>query len=256
VTIADDAVLRPIFKAAIGVVTPSANLVVERVTTGILGDFPEVSGHYSRTPVSGDTDPHPDDYDWDSMLGAARLLAQARPDVIVWNGSKGATLGFAVDRAFCRRVTDESGVPTTTSTLALAAALQAAGARRIAVVTPYVTDYQKKLLAGFEREGLQVVAEAHSGIADNLAFGGVPEHSIAAMIRQVAAAKPDAVLTWCTNFPAAYLVDRMEREIGIPVFDSVTLAVWHALHFVRVADGRGQRWGRLFGLVPTGRIPP
>lgn len=28
------------------------------------------------------------------MLTAVRLLAQARPDVIVWNGTKGAMLGF------------------------------------------------------------------------------------------------------------------------------------------------------------------
>ena len=31
--------------AAIGTITPSGNLVVERVTTAILADFPHVSGH-------------------------------------------------------------------------------------------------------------------------------------------------------------------------------------------------------------------
>ncbi|MET0745183.1 MAG: hypothetical protein ABWY78_17560 [Microvirga sp.] len=117
------ATLRPTFRAAIGVITPSANLVVERVTSAILSEFPEVSGHYSRTPVFGSADLFPDDYDWDGMLGAARLLAQARPDIIVWSGSKGVTLGFSVDRALCRRITDETSIPATTSTLALQAAL-------------------------------------------------------------------------------------------------------------------------------------
>jgi maleate isomerase len=240
------AALRPDYRAAIGMITPSANLVVERVTCAILADFPEVSAHFSRTPVFGAKDLFPDDYDWDGMLGAARLLAQAKPNVIVWNGSKGATLGFDADRAFCRRVTEETGVRATTSSLALEAALDRLGARRIAVVAPYATDYQNKLVAGFEREGLEVVAEAHSGIADNLDYAAVPDAAIAAMIRDVAAAKPDAILAWCTNFPAAYGVDALERELGVPILDSVTLAVWRGLHMIGGADHRGRRWGRLF----------
>ncbi len=231
---------------ALGMVTPSANLVVERVTTAILADFPEVSGHFSRTPVFGSTDLFPDDYDWDGMMGAARLLAHARPDVIAWNGSKGATLGFAVDREFCRRVTAETGIPAITSTLALEAALQARGARRIALVTPYRGDYQKKLIAGFAREGLDVVAEAHADVADNLDFAAVPDEAIAGMVRRVSASRPEAILTWCTNFPAAYGVGALEREVDIPILDSVTLAVWGALSQIGSADARGRRWGRLF----------
>jgi len=231
---------------ALGMVTPSANLVVERVTTAILADFPDVSAHFSRTPVFGSADLYPDDYDWDGMMGAARLLAHARPDVIAWNGSKGATLGFAVDREFCRRVTAETGIPATTSTLALEAALQAMGGRRIALVTPYRGDYQKKLIAGFAGEGLDVVAEAHADVADNLDFAAVPDATIAAMVRDVAVARPDAILAWCTNFPAAYTVDALEREVDIPILDSVTLAVWGGLAQIGAADARGRRWGRLF----------
>lgn len=236
--------IRP--QRALGMVTPSANLVVERVTTAILADFPEVSGHFSRTPVFGSADLFPDDYDWEGMMGAARLLAHARPDVIAWNGSKGATLGFDVDRDFCRRVTAETGIPATTSTLALEAALRAMAARRIALVTPYRGDYQKKLIAGFAREGLDVVAEAHADVADNLAFAAVPDGTIAGMVRDVAAARPDAILTWCTNFPAAYGAATLEDEVDIPILDSVALAVWGGLSVIGAADARGRRWGRLF----------
>lgn len=235
-----------VYRAAIGVITPSANLVVEQVTTDMLTDFPEISAHFSRTPVFGSIDPCPDDYDWDGMLLAARLLAHAKPDVIVWGGSKGATLGFAVDRAFCDRVTAETGIAATSSTIALQAALKMFGAHRIAVVSPFVSAYQKKLIAAFAREGLDVVAEAHAGIADNLAIASARPKKIAEMIREVAVAGPDVVLNWCTNFPAAYGVGFLEQALGVPIFDSVSLAVWHALQMVGAADGRGARWGRLF----------
>jgi maleate isomerase len=234
------------YKAALGFVTPSANLVVERVTTAVLADFPEVSGHFSRTPVFGAADLHPNDYDWDGMMSAAHLLAQARPDRIVWSGSKGATLGFAADRAFCARVTAETGILATTSTLALHEALTQRSMRRIAVVSPYSTAYQKKLVAGFEREGYVVAAEAHADLADNLSFATVEPAAIEGMCAVVAEARPEAIVTWCTNFPAAYQVRSIERRFGVPVFDSVTLAVWHGLAGIGALDGRGESWGGLF----------
>ena len=234
------------YRAALAFVTPSANLVVERVTHAVLADFPDVSAHFSRTPVFGSSDPYPYDYDWDGMMGAARLLAQAAPDVIVWSGSKGATLGFDVDREFCRRVATETGTPATTSTLALHDILARKGLRRLALVTPYGAAYQEKLVAGFVREGYAVVAEVHAGLADNLSFAATQPSAIEAMCDSVSAAKPEAIVTWCTNFPAAYSVERIEHRLGIPVYDSVTLAAWHGLETIGAIDGRGGRWGSLF----------
>jgi len=99
----------------VGFITPSGNTIVERVTLGILRHFPEVSPHFSRTPVFGAQDPFPDDYDWDSMLEAARLLGHADLSVITWNGSKGAIIGLDKDRILGDRITDITGVASTTS---------------------------------------------------------------------------------------------------------------------------------------------
>lgn len=238
--------LRPDYRAAIGVVTPSGNTVVERVTTAILADCPGVSAHHSRTPVFGSSDDYPDDYDWDGMMGAARLLAHAKPDVVVWNGSKGANIGFAADREFCRRVGAATGIPATTSTLALEALCAARGIRRVAVISPYGDAYQGKLVAGLEREGFAVVAEAHAGLADNLAYASIADEAIVAMTGEVAVHRPDAILAWCTNFPAAYLVPELEGRFGVPVFDSVALGLWHALVVADVAITGLARWGGPF----------
>lgn len=52
--------------------------------------------------------------------------------------------------------------------------------------------------------------------------------------------------TLCTNLRAAQLVDEMERELGIPIYDSVSTVVWKALKTID-ADPRAVRgWGRLF----------
>jgi len=231
---------------AIGTITPSGNIVVERVTAALLADFPEVSGHFSRTPVFGSSDNYKDDYDWDGMLSAAGLLSHANVDVICWNGSKGASLGFDVDNLLCERITKETGIIATTSILALDQVLREANVRSIGLVSPHTDAYQAKIIAAFSKRGFPCAAEAHAGLSDNLSYSTVPDADILRMIRDVATARPDAIVTFCTNFPAAHLVEPMERETGISIYDTVSIGLWDSLRLAGVETARGGRWGRLF----------
>ena len=231
---------------AIGTITPSGNIVVERVTAAILADFPEVSGHFSRTPVFGSSSSYSNTYDWDSMLTAARLLAHAHLDVICWNGSKGVSLGFDAENELCDRVTAETGIKATTSVRALDGVLRASGAKTIGLVSPHDDAYQAKVVAEFDKRGYRVVAEGHSGFTDNFSYCTVPDADIVEMIRKVAASKPDAIVTFCTNFPAAHLVAPMEEETGIPIYDTTSIGVWDSLRCAGVETARGARWGSLF----------
>ena len=240
--------LWPSTRAAIGVITPSGNRVVERVTIGILGLFPEVSCHFSRTPVFGAVDPYPDGYDWDGMLGAASLLAHADPDVIVWNGSKAGGIRFALDDELAARV----GRPLTTPTLALRALLAERGWRRIGLVTPYSAAGGAKVERAFAAEGHACVAAAHVGLADNLSYASIPATTIKAMCREVAAAGADVIIAWCTNFPAAPIVAEVEEETGLPMVDSTSLGVWAALRQLRLDTRPASAWGSLFA-EPDGR---
>ena len=230
----------------IGTITPSSNIVVEKVTYAILRKFPTVSAHFSRTPVVGDKDPFPDNYDLDSILFASRLLAHAQLDVICWNGSKGINIGFEKDHHLCKRISVETGVKATTSVLALQEVLQHRNIKRIALVSPYISEYQKKTIASLEREGYQCVAEAHCGLTDNYSYSQVPAHDIARMFRQVARSQPEAIISVCTNFPAAPVAPVLEHELNLPIFDTTSLGVWHALKLAGVATTPGQAWGILF----------
>ena len=48
---------------------------------------------------------------------------------------------------------------------------------------------------------------------------------------------------------AAPLAEALERELGIPVLDTVALAVWSSLLLAGVDAGRVEGWGRLFQLA-------
>ena len=231
----------------VGTITPSGNTVVERVTLGIVRELPEVSVHFSRTPVFGSSDPSPERYAADGLLAAARLLAHAAPDILLWNGSKGAGIGFAHDRALVDSIHAETGIRTTTSIIGLAALLAAREIRRLGVVTPYSSKSQRKTLDCLAREGFDCVAEAHAGLSDNLSYAAVPAEQIAAMARQVAASRPQAIVCLCTNFPAAVMAAPLELELGLPVYDSTALGVWHALRLCGADTSAAvPKWGSLF----------
>jgi maleate isomerase len=119
---------------------------------------------------------------------------------------------------------------------------------RYALVSPYDGGYQQKIISTFGREGYECVAEEHSDLRDNLSFARVPAADIAAMLRRVAAAKPQAIVTFCTNFPAGIVAADMEAELGIPIYDSTVLPVWKGLKMAGVDTTRGRAWGRLFAL--------
>ena len=58
------------------------------------------------------------------------------------------------------------------------------------------------------------------------------------MVREVALAKPQAIAVFCTNLRGAPLVEQLEAEIGIPIYDSVATAVWKSLE---LAGGYARR---------------
>jgi maleate isomerase len=242
-SLADVFVAQPRF---IGVVTPSGNTVVERVTMAILRNFPDVTPLFSRTPVFGESDPFPESYGIDDMMTAARLLAHAKPDVLLWNGSKGAKIGVQHDRDFVARVESSTGIRATTSILALDELLRERGLMRIAIVSPYDAVYQEGLVGAYRDAGFDVVAERHWALKDNISFASIPSEAIAAMVRDAAESKPDAVLTLCTNFPAASVIPALEIESGIPMFDSVSIGVWHALRLAGIDTAPAAAWGKVF----------
>jgi len=235
----------------LGMLTPSSNTVLEPLTAAMLADLPGASAHFSRFRVvaidlgagsRGQFDPAP-------ILAAAELLADARVDSICWNGTSGAWLGLEVDRALCAAIAARTGIPATTATLALTDALGRLGARRYGLVTPYLGEVQAAIVARWAEAGLECAAERHLDDPGNFSFAEHGEEAVRRMVREVAAAEPDAVVVHCTNFRGGRVAPELEAELGLPVLDSVSVALWGA---VRAAAGDpaplAKRWGRVFAL--------
>lgn len=240
-------------RVLLGMLTPSSNTVLEPVTSAMLAGLQEVSVHFSRFRVTeiSDADRSLNQFEFEPILAAARLLADAHVQVIGWNGTSASWLGFERDKELCARITAETGIPATTSVLALNEALALSGAQTLGLVTPYIDAIQQPIIANYKSIGITCPAERHLDESVNFAFSEFGPEILTLMIREVAASKPDAITALCTNLRAAPLVEALEAETGIPIYDSIATVLWKSLSIAGVDPSRIRGWGKLFSLVPT-----
>jgi maleate isomerase len=236
----------------LGMLTPSSNTVLEPVTVAMLAQLGEVTAHFSRFKVTeiALSAQALGQFDDSEILRAAELLAHARVNVIARNGTSASWLGFERDERLCERITAATGIPACTSVLAFREIFERKGVRRVGLVTPYRHDVQAKIAANWAASGFVCTAERHLGLQDNLSFAEIAEAEIADMVRAVAREGCDAVAIVCTNMRAAPVVDALEREIGLPVYDSVATTLWKSLAMSGTDPARVQGWGSLFAEAP------
>ena len=222
-------------RVRLGMITPSSNTALEPATAALLSDRADVSVHFARFRVTqialgAESDAQ---FDMEPMLAAADLLADARCDAICWNGTSGSWLGLDRDRALCTAIRSRTGIPATTASLALLQDFAAHGVRRFGLVTPYAGDVQSRIAALYAQAGYECVAERHLGLRENFSFAEVAAPDIERMVREVAQARPDAVVVLCTNMDASREAPRLSRDLGVLVLDSIAVALEGALRTSR-----------------------
>src|SRR5918997_1202200 len=126
----------------IGMLTPSSNTVLEPVTSAMLAGLPDVTAHFGRFRVKeiALSERALQQFDPSEILRAAELLADAKVDVIAWNGTSASWLGFERDERLCERISAATGIKTCTTTLAYREILRRTQVRRVGLVSPYLDD--------------------------------------------------------------------------------------------------------------------
>jgi maleate isomerase len=232
--------------ARIGMIVPSSNTCLEPMTYRMLGDREDVTVHSARIPVTrialdGDSDRQ---FDTTTMLGAAELLATADVDVIAWNGTSGSWLGPEHDHEVTDAITQHTGIPATTSTLAYLDAFERFRITTVGLLTPYTPDVNSAVAERYSTLGLRVTSDIHLDLSDNESFARVPPDDLLHGAATLAAEHPDAVVVLCTNVFGAPIAERLEADTGVPLLDSVAVTLWKCLD-LSGARGLDQRWGKL-----------
>jgi maleate isomerase len=231
----------------IGHITPSSNTVLEPLTSLMSRGLDDrVSHHFARFKVEAISleTRHTEQFSQAAMLPAADLLSDAAVDAIIWNGTSGAWNGVDADRELCRLISQQTGVPSSTSTLAQLEVIRELGFARCGLAVPYTADVTARITDVYSAEGVRIVASAHGGVRGNREMALVSDEAVRALVRAADSPEAECLLVICTGMAGAQVVADLEHELGKPIFDSIAVTLWKALRMVEI-DPRIEGWGSL-----------
>jgi maleate isomerase len=216
----------------IGHITPSSNTWLEPLTYAMNRPLDgKVTHHFSRIRVTHLALEATSEaqFQLEPMLAGARLLADAPIQALVWNGTSASWRGLESDHMLCDAISNQTGLPVSTSTIAFYETFEEFGWKRIGLAVPYTADITADIGTEYARQGFTVTSAGYLGIRENIGIGAASPDDIRYVLREAAASKPDCIAVVCTNFNATELVEEMEAELGIPIVDSIAITFREAL---------------------------
>ena len=167
---------------------------------------------------------------------AATELADARPDVVataclVAIMAQGP--GFhctAEDDITAALRAEGASAPVISSAGALLSGIAALGARRVALITPYMKPLTKAVVDYIEDAGVEVVDALSLEVPDNLAVARLDPADLRAHHTRLDLSRADAlVLSACVQMPSLPSIAPVEAAVGMPVLSAATATTFRIL---------------------------
>jgi maleate isomerase len=224
----------------IGQIVPSSNTTMETEIPALLrareGVAPErFSFHSSRMRMKHVTKEQLAAMDADSDRCALEL-SDARVDVL---GYACLVAIMAMGRGYhrasesrlrARTLENEAPAPVVTSAGALIEGLHALGAKKIALLAPYMKPLTALVVDYIEHEGIEVHDALSLEISDNLEVGAQDPRAPIEISRRLSTANCDAVvISACVQMPSLASVQPVQDRLGLPVVSSSVCTAWRML---------------------------
>ena len=166
---------------------------------------------------------------------AAAELADARPDVVataclvaIMAQGPGYHCTAEDDITTALRA-NGSQAPVVSSAGALLTGIAALGAKRVAIVTPYLKPLTEKVVAYLEDAGVEVVDALSLEVPDNLDVARLDPADLENHWRKLDVGRADAiVLSACVQMPSLPAIEAVQQASGLPVLSAAT-ATAHAI---------------------------
>ncbi|MEY5099011.1 MAG: hypothetical protein RJA36_1730, partial [Pseudomonadota bacterium] len=221
-------------------IVPSSNTTMETEIPAMLRAREQVlperfTFHSSRMRMKQVTKEQLEAMDRDSDRCALEL-SDARMDVMGYACLVAImSMGLGYHRESQRRLGEVAAgngepAPVTTSAGALVEGLQALGAKRVAIITPYMKPLTQLVIDYIQAEGIEVVDSISLEIHDNLAVGARDPRAPADLWRQLDLTGVDAIVaSACVQMPSLASVPLIEQASGLPVVSSAVCTTWSLL---------------------------
>jgi maleate isomerase len=130
------------------------------------------------------------------------------------------------------RTASENGcsAPVITSAGALVDGIHAIGARRVAVIAPYLRPLTQLVIDYLTDFGIEVVDSVSLEVADNLEVGRLDPMALPSVAERLDLSQADAlVLSACVQMPSLPAIEQTEQRFGLPVLSAAAATVHQIL---------------------------
>jgi maleate isomerase len=165
-----------------------------------------------------------------NALTLARQFADPSIDVVAYGcTAAGFISGPAGDARLQAELGTVTGKPVVTVARSMVLALQEAGARDIALVTPYLDAVNDQLKAFLADGGIRVRRFSSFYARDVDELGRIEAPAVARLARETMNEGCDALFIACSQLPTRDILGDLEREFGRPALSSIQVTAQKAL---------------------------
>ncbi|MFE5021762.1 aspartate/glutamate racemase family protein [Streptomyces sp. NPDC056656] len=167
---------------------------------------------------------------------AASELADARPDVVataclVAIMAQGPGYHCTAEEEISAVLrAQQAQAPVVSSAGALLDGIAALGARKVAIVTPYMKPLTRLVAEYIEDAGVEVVDALSLEVPDNLAVARLDPEDLRGHYKRLNLGDAEAlVLSACVQMPSLPAVQPVQDELGLPVLSAATATAFRIL---------------------------
>ncbi|MFJ7566272.1 Asp/Glu racemase [Herminiimonas sp. NPDC097707] len=129
-----------------------------------------------------------------------------------------------------RTVENNGPAPVVTSAGALVHGLDKIGAKKIAIITPYMKPLTELVVDYIQHEGIEVLDCISLEIADNLQVGARDPNALIEISKRLNVANCDAVvLSACVQMPSLASIQPVQDRLGLPVLSAAACTAYQML---------------------------
>ena len=193
----------------------------------------------------------------DPLVTAAKYLASRSVDYIMHCGMPVVTTrGKGFEEEIVKIITDETGLPASTSIRSAIRALAYLRIENVVVLTPYPHELHQSALTFLSASGFHVVAEHTEDVVFKRLQDVTSAHIAAAATRLATAARSaDGIYIPCNQWAATDAASLIEDKLGIPVVTGAHADHWEAFRTLGIHD-RIDGQGRLMLSLSNGAHNP
>lgn len=183
----------------------------------------------------------------ENLVPSAEKARGLSPDAVMWACTSGS---FVYGGAGCREqagwIEEASGAPSSSTSLAFAAAVHHLGLRRVSVAATYPEDVASHFVGLLEEDGITVTALSTYDVPSGEDAGLLDAEWVLATAGAADLTGAECLLVPDTALHTIDVLPRLEEALGMPVLTANQVTAWYGLRLAG-HPARAQNLGTLFG---------